>query len=565
MGEYIKMILFNVPHVTGKEINIKEVIKKSVQVVGLTSALFMGGMGLTGCQHDIPHEPEEPTIEKPAEKPTDQCTICDGLQEEPCGILHLCDDEECLDHNEEAQKYGHIHDYCDEQECADKKVTDKNHQHDYCKDCEGIQTDPKHTCPIPEPTPEPDQPVKPSQPLTPLQPAYCADEDCLKKGQSMEGHTHDYCNEQECANIDVTDKNHVHDYCNIGDCANITVTDKNHQHDYCGDETCLNKDKTSPDHQHDYCGDGNCLNMDKTSPDHQHDYCNDCEGNQTDPKHTCPVVEEPILSAEVKHIGNGTYTIANFMVNDNADDSINQKVADGLECAEKYIKGALGSFTPEFQAKYSEELALITDENAFKQSTTSGFDFTINRLNGSCAPIFEEIIEKIDTPLDRYSFICYYNALSNEAYKHGSGDYFNGNQIQEETYNNKKEQIQRDFADNYAFEGLPTPFNIIEDIENNNCDRITNQMKNLLTNSNVADDMGITETDLDNLINLSANVSSLDAMHDYSASKKLSTHASCVTSGNTLENVMLEKTVELDNAGMAMLNNKNNIQDRELC
>ena len=90
-------------------------------------------------------------------------------------------------------------------------------------------------------------------------------------------------------------------------------------------------------------------------------------------------------------------------------------------------------------------------------------------------------------------------------------------------------------------------------------------MKTLLTNSNVADDMGIEETDLDNFIDFSANVSSLDAMHDYSASKKLSTHASCVTSGNTLENVMLEKTVELDNAGMAMLNNKNNIQDRELC
>ena len=537
--------------------NIKEVIKKSVQVVGLTSALFMGGMGLTGCQQDIPYEPEEPTIEQPVEKPTekpeekDHCGICTGIQ-------------------------------------------DETHEHDYCDTCDDIQTDPNHTCPVvEEPTP--------SQPLTPLEPAKCADEDCLKKGQSMEGHTHDYCNEQECAHIDVTDKNHVHDYCNIGDCANITVTDKNHQHDYCGDKTCLNKDKTSPDHQHDYCnegdckdinvtdkdhqhdycGDGTCLNKDKTSPDHTHDYCGDetclnnkenpnhehdyckgCEGNQTDPKHTCP--PKPTLSAEVKSIGNGTYSIANFMVS--SKDDLDEKISENLECAEKYIKGFADCFKDTANNQNLQNLVNVLEtESTYSTNNTTGFDPIINKLNNACAPIFEEIIENIDTPLDRYSFICYYNALSNEAYKHGSGDYFNGNQTQEDTYNDKKEQIQRDFADNYAFEGLPTPFNIIEDIENNNCDKITKEMKTLLTNSNVANDMGISEFVLDNIIDFSANITSFDAMHDYSASKKLSTHASCVTSGNTLENVMLEKTVELDNAGMAMLNNKNNIQDRELC
>lgn len=125
--------------------------------------------------------------------------------------------------------------------------------------------------------------------------------------------------------------------------------------------------------------------------DHQHDYCDECDGIQTTP-HTCPVE----LKAEVEHIGNGTYTIANFMVS--SKDNLNEKISENLECAEKHIKGVLNSFTPEFQAKYSEELALITDKNAFNQNTTSGFDPTINRLNDSCAPIFEEIIEKIDTP-----------------------------------------------------------------------------------------------------------------------------------------------------------------------
>ena len=162
---------------------------------------------------------------------------------------------------------------------------------------------------------------------------------------------------------------------------------------------------------------------------HQHDYCGKCEGIQTTP-HTCPVE----LKAEIESIGNGTYTIANFMV-DPGTTKIDEMVAAWLPNAERYIKDIVDSFSPEFKAKYNEELALITDKNAFNQSTTSGFDPTINRLNDSCVPIFEEIIEKIDTPLDRARFIRYYQALSNEAYKNGSGDYFNGNQTQEDTYN----------------------------------------------------------------------------------------------------------------------------------
>ncbi len=288
------------------------------------------------------------------------------------------------------------------------------------------------------------------------------------------------------------------DYCEICD----GVQDKNHQHDYCGDETCLNKDKTSPDHEH--------------------DYCNDCGGNQTDPKHTCTVVE-PTLSAEVKSIGNGTYSIANFMVNDNADDSIDKKVADGLECAEKYIKGVLDSFTPEFQAKYSEKLALITDENAFNQSTTSGFDFTINRLNDSCAPIFEEIIENIDDDLDVAYFKNEYKGLCLKTYKDASGNYFDGNSAQD-TYNTKKDSLNKAWAMMHALNGKVQQFSIVEDIENNNCTETTSHMDDLLLKHDIANDLGISNDDLKNFINLSLTITSLDAMHDYATAKGYSKH-----------------------------------------
>ena len=101
---------------------------------------------------------------------------------------------------------------------------------------------------------------------------------------------------------------------------------------------------------------------------------------------------------------------------------------------------------------------------------------------------------------------------------------------------------------------------IASDIENG-CTQITAQMQTLLTNSDVSGDMGIDPTDLTKLINLSLNISSLDAMHDYSASKKLSTHASCVTSGNTLTTTMRNKHISLG-TGLAMIQNNTGI---ELC
>lgn len=250
--------------------------------------------------------------------------------------------------------------------------------------------------------------------------------------------------------------------------------------------------------------------------DHQHDYCDECDGIQTTP-HTCPVE----LKAEVEHIGNGTYTIANFMVS--SKDNLNEKISENLECAEKHIKGVLNSFTPEFQAKYSEELALITDKNAFNQSTTSGFDFTINRLNDSCAPIFEEIIENIDNDLDVAYFKNEYKGLSLKTYKDASENYFDGNPAQE-TYNTKKDSLNKAWAMMHALNSIDQEFSIVEDIENNNCTNTISHMDELLLKHNIANDLGISNDDLKNFIDLTLTITSLDAMHDYATAKGYSKH-----------------------------------------
>lgn len=260
---------------------------------------------------------------------------------------------------------------------------------------------------------------------------------------------------------------------------------------------------------------------------HQHDYCGKCEGIQTTP-HTCPVE----LKAEIEHIGNGTYTIANFMV-DPGTTKIDEMVAAWLPSAERHIKDVLDSFTPEFQAKYSEELALITDKNAFTQSTTSGFDFTINRLNDSCAPIFEEIIENIDNDLDVAYFKNEYEGLSLKTYKDASGYYFDGNPAQE-TYNTKKDSLNKAWAMMHALNSKDQPFSIVEDIENNNCTNTTSHMDELLLKHNIANDLGISDNDLKNFINLTLNITSLDAMHDYAKAKGYSKHV--ITSCDGLDN-----------------------------
>lgn len=279
--------------------------------------------------------------------------------------------------------------------------------------------------------------------------------------------------------------------------------------------------------------------------DHIHDYCGDCDGVQTDPSHTCPVIEDP--NQYTKKLGDGTYEIHNFMTDTTAD-NITGQVNEWLPKAETKIRGMLNELSPEFRSKYSEQLALIEDANAFKINLTSGFDFTINRINGACTPIFEEIIANIDTPLDRARFINYYSALSNEAYKYGYSSYFDGNpnntETQEKKYNLEKEAIIANWDDIHNDFEADKPISNIENDMNNGYTQITAQMKQLLTNNNVASDLNISENNLNQIINLSLCVSSLDSMHDYASSRKLSTHQSCVTDGNTLVNTM--RTVHED-------------------
>ena len=253
---------------------------------------------------------------------------------------------------------------------------------------------------------------------------------------------------------------------------------------------------------------------------HQHDYCGKCEGIQTTP-HTCPVE----LKAEIESIGNGTYTIANFMV-DPGTTEIDEMVAAWLPSAERHIKDFADCFDNTANNQNLQNLVNVLEtESTYNTNNTTGFDPIINKLNNACAPIFEEIIKNIDNDLDVAYFKNEYKALSLKTYKDASGNYFDGNPAQE-TYNTKKDSLNKAWARMHALNSKDQPFSIVEDIENNNCTNTTSHMDELLLKHNIANDLGISDNDLKNFINLTLNITSLDAMHDYAKAKGYSKHRS---------------------------------------
>lgn len=258
-------------------------------------------------------------------------------------------------------------------------------------------------------------------------------------------------------------------------------------------------------------------------------------------------IEQEITDNYTTTLGNGNYVMHNFMFDNNAAGT-SAKVDTWLAKAATYMKGLSNGFSDDFKnstnTNYKNLISIINNDKIYTQDPSTGFDSIIYSINKASTPIFEEIISHIDTPLDRYNFICYYQALSNESYKYGYGKYFNSNanyeEPQELKYESEKDEIKYLWRDNHNFDNVTPAFDIIHDIENNQCLNITTHMDQLLDNNHVAGEMGLSKTDLRKLINLSLNISSLTAMHD-KTSTTLSTHKSCATKGNTLVDVMVDK------------------------
>lgn len=224
-----------------------------------------------------------------------------------------------------------------------------------------------------------------------------------------------------------------------------------------------------------------------------------------------------------KTMGNGNYVIHNFIgEKDNfaSANTIGKDMNYYLGKGETYVMDLVDKFSKSLQDRpaaqaYFQEFINAQKANKFQtmretMSNPYGFDSTINGISNASEPVFENIIRNIDTNRDRHLFIRCYQALSNEAYKFGLGTWRNGSSNEMDYYNDVREEI------NVAWTAgtINNPFDINHDIDNQNCQQVTNEMDNILTHT--ANNIGcdVTANDLRQVINISTNANSLTAVEN---------------------------------------------------
>ena len=229
-----------------------------------------------------------------------------------------------------------------------------------------------------------------------------------------------------------------------------------------------------------------------------------------------------------KTMGNGNYVIHNFIGEDtdsiNVDNSMAKSLNYYLGKGETYVMGLVNKFSKSLQDRpaaqaYFQEFINAQKANKFQtlretMSNPYGFDRTVNGISNASEPVFENIIRNIDTNRDRALFIRCYQALSNEAYKYGLGSQNIASSSRLNYYQNIREEINNAWTAGT----INNPFDINNDIDNQNCQQITNEMDNILihTASNMGND--ITANDLRQVINIANTAYSLTAMENRAAS-----------------------------------------------
>lgn len=224
-----------------------------------------------------------------------------------------------------------------------------------------------------------------------------------------------------------------------------------------------------------------------------------------------------------KTMGNGNYVIHNFIgEKDNfaSANTIGKDMNYYLGKGETYVMDLVDKFSKSLQDRpaaqaYFQEFINVQKANEFQtlretMSNPYGFDSTINGISNASEPVFENIIRNIDNNRDRHLFIRCYQALSNEAYKYGLGTWRNGSSNEMDYYNDIREEI------NVAWTAgtINNPFDINHDIDNQNCQQITNEMDSILnhTANNIGND--VTANDLRQVINIANTAYSLTAVEN---------------------------------------------------
>lgn len=237
-----------------------------------------------------------------------------------------------------------------------------------------------------------------------------------------------------------------------------------------------------------------------------------------------------------KTLGNGNYILHNFIGEESNVVRANQIAKDMnyyLGKGETYVMDLVDKFSESLQDRptaqaYFNSFISAQKSNEFQRLNENGinpysFDKTINGIGVPCEPIFEEIIRNIDNNRERHLFIRCYETIASESFKYGLGAGRYGSSSQMDSYQETREDIYEAWTTGV----INNPFDLNDDIDNQNCRQVTNEMDKLLTH--VANNMnnGISANDLRQVINISTTANSLTAMHSRSASALEHTSAGC--------------------------------------
>ena len=232
-------------------------------------------------------------------------------------------------------------------------------------------------------------------------------------------------------------------------------------------------------------------------------------------------------------MGNGNYFVHNFFGQGGV--SIDMNMAKGvnhyLGKGETYVKGLVSQFSDSLKDRPAAEAyfaQFINEEqnNQFQrldeQSTNPySFDKTIKGVAQPSVYIFENIIRNIDNNHDRHYFRICYQTLETESFGYGLGHYKNVPSSQKNSYEYNREILNKAWATDL----INNPFDLNQDIDQQKCQQITNEIDNMLARVVTSIGNDVTVRDLQQVINISLTATSLAAMHDLSTSALK--HTSC--------------------------------------
>ena len=261
-----------------------------------------------------------------------------------------------------------------------------------------------------------------------------------------------------------------------------------------------------------------------------------CSNSNNDKDPTYGVPEKQYGEPADKIVGNGNYVFHNFIgeKSDIDQSTVVEDVNHYLTKAETYTLDLIDRFSESLEGRpaaqaYFKDFIDNERDNSFtllKQDSNNNYqlDGALSKLNEPTTPILKDIIRKIDNHYDRHAFATVYQALNNQAYLYGLG---RDREWLTDSYNKTLNDVL------YHWNGTPIDkFDIKQDINENNCLQLTQEMDRIVNQivANMGND--ITAADVRNFINFSFNAEALSGLHDIT--KGALNHKSC---GANLNNV----------------------------